>query len=178
MPEFDSTVSFRDVPGWPGYVVGSNGSVWSCRVNRKPWIDPACWHELKPVRFSNDYRMVCLHDHSRSWQVQVHRLVLLAFRGPCPDGWQTRHLDGDRGNNRLENLAWGTRAENYADRARHGREARGERVGTSRLTEATVREIRRLYAAGATKRGLGRLFGVNGRMIDFIVRRVFWKHVT
>jgi len=178
MPEFDSTVSYRDVPGWPGYAVGSDGSVWSCHVPYKPYTDPARWQERKPVRWSNGYRVVRLRDRGRTQLLSVHRLVLLAFPGPCPDGWQARHLDGDRGNNRLENLAWGTPEENYTDRARHGKEARGERIGTSRLTEATVREIRRLYAAGATKRGLGRLFGVNGRMIDFIVRRVFWKHVT
>lgn len=49
-----------------------------------------------------------------------HRLVLEAFIGPCPEGMECRHLDGDAGNNRLENLAWGTPIENGEDKVRHG----------------------------------------------------------
>lgn len=50
-----------------------------------------------------------------------HRLVLLAFVGPKPDGLVTRHLDGDPMNNRLSNLVYGTSSENSFDRVRHGR---------------------------------------------------------
>ena len=50
----------------------------------------------------------------------VHRLVLAAFVGPCPEGEEVRHLDGNPGNNRLSNLAYGTRGENNLDAVRHG----------------------------------------------------------
>lgn len=46
----------------------------------------------------------------------VHKLVCLAFLGPRPAGaLHIRHLDGDKMNNRLGNLAYGTPAENYRD---------------------------------------------------------------
>lgn len=48
-------------------------------------------------------------------------MVLRAFVGEPPAGHECRHLDGDRQNNALDNLAWGTRAENVADTIRHGR---------------------------------------------------------
>jgi hypothetical protein len=51
----------------------------------------------------------------------VHKLVLNAFRGPRQWWQQSRHLDGDRMNNRLDNLVWGTYAENRADKFKHGR---------------------------------------------------------
>ena len=38
--------------------------------------------------------------------VRVHRLVLLAFTGPPPKGWIATHLDRNRANNCLSNLAW------------------------------------------------------------------------
>lgn len=53
----------------------------------------------------------------------VHSLVMLAFAGPCPDGHEIRHLDGDHLNNARTNLAYGTRSENAQDRVRHGTDA-------------------------------------------------------
>lgn len=50
----------------------------------------------------------------------VHRIVLEAFDGPCPEGQECRHLDGDANNNRRTNLRWGTRSENNDDAVEHG----------------------------------------------------------
>jgi hypothetical protein len=44
----------------------------------------------------------------------VHRLVLLAFVGPCPAGHEVLHLNHQPADNRLENLRYGTRSENIA----------------------------------------------------------------
>lgn len=51
----------------------------------------------------------------------VHHLVLQAFVGPCPDGLEGCHWDGDPSNNFLPNLRWDTRESNMADMVRHGR---------------------------------------------------------
>jgi hypothetical protein len=50
----------------------------------------------------------------------VHVIVAEAFIGPRPAGMETRHIDGDPSNNRLENLEYGTRSENAEDSKRHG----------------------------------------------------------
>lgn len=52
--------------------------------------------------------------------VLVHRLVLIAFVGPAPDGMHALHCDGNPANNRLANLRWGTPSENSYDAVRHG----------------------------------------------------------
>ena len=52
--------------------------------------------------------------------VKVHRLVLETFVGPCPDGMECLHINGDPGDNRVENLRWGTHAENMQDSLAHG----------------------------------------------------------
>lgn len=50
----------------------------------------------------------------------VHELMLTAFVGPCPDGMEGCHGDGNGTNNVLPNLRWDTRSENTLDRVRHG----------------------------------------------------------
>lgn len=49
-----------------------------------------------------------------------HHVILMTFFGPKPDGLECRHLDGDPSNNRIDNLKYGTRAENVQDAIRHG----------------------------------------------------------
>lgn len=50
----------------------------------------------------------------------VHRLVARTFIGPCPPGLEVRHKDGDPTNNHVDNLEYGTRAQNMQDRVKHG----------------------------------------------------------
>ena len=61
------------------------------------------------------YLLVSLNSKTK----RVHRLVLAAFEGEQPD-LQVRHLDGDPQNNRIENLVYGTNAENMQDCLAHG----------------------------------------------------------
>lgn len=67
------------------------------------------------------YPRVTLVQDGRQRKVRVHLLVMLTFVGPTPRGMEIRHLDGDPTNPRLDNLAFGTHAENMADMVRHGR---------------------------------------------------------
>ena len=60
--------------------------------------------------------------HSKHKSFYVHLLVAEAFIGPCPEGQQVRHWDGNQQNNRRDNLLHGTPKENCEDRdKRHGR---------------------------------------------------------
>src|SRR5690606_23518834 len=51
----------------------------------------------------------------------VHQLVMLAFKGPTPAGEEIRHLNGIPTDNRLSNLAFGTRTDNILDVYRIGK---------------------------------------------------------
>lgn len=63
---------------------------------------------------------ICLRKDGRNFSTQAHRLVMLAFVGPRPDRADIRHLNGDPTDNRLVNLAYGSRSENLRDQVRHG----------------------------------------------------------
>lgn len=174
-------VEYRSILNFPGYRVGDDGSVWS-RWRKKGLgrgrgartVLSAAWRLLKPQRM-NAYGHVQVGLHPGHVLRLVHRLVLETFVGPCPEGMECRHLDGNPANNRLENLCWGTPTENVADARRHGTIARGERHGSVVLTEVQVRAIRAAYAAGGkTMKQLGKEHGVSPMTICRIMRRENW----
>ena len=105
----------------------------------------------------------------------IHKLVLEAFVEPRPPGTECCHGDGVKTNNKLENLRWGTRSENQMDRVKHGVSNRGERCGSSKLTEWDVGWIRKFLKHGfAGQRYLARVFGVNEATIRKIKKRERW----
>ena len=82
----------------------SNGQVYRCRGK-----------ELAKIPEVGGYLRVGLYIKGKISKLLIHRLVLEAFVGECPEGMETRHLDGDPTNNRLSNLVWGTSQENTWD---------------------------------------------------------------
>ncbi len=175
-------VEYRDIPGFPGYRIGSDGSVWSIRTRRGEWAKT--WRRLKlSSRRGSSYVTACfrsgLRGHGLKSNVRyVHRLVLEAFRGPCPDGMEARHLNGARTDNRLENLCWGTREENIADKKAHGTMLRGERHPNSKFTDDDIRAMRRMYDEGILQKTIARDFNTDQSTVGGIVRRDRWKHVV
>jgi len=97
---------------------------------------------------NDGYPSVSLTNNSKGHTRAIHRLVMEAFVGPKPEGMECRHLDGNRGNPRLENLVWGTPVENQADRNTHGTSNSGEQHPLSKLTEKSVVQIKKLLDDG------------------------------
>lgn len=115
---------------------------------------------------------------SKTKRVRVHRLVLETFVGPCPDRMEACHNNGDRKDNRVENLRWDSRKNNHADQVLHGTRRRGESHPNSFLTEEDVRNIRKLRSNGETLDDIGERFGVSSSQVSVIFRRVAWTHVA
>lgn len=106
---------------FPGYHFDDLGGVWSERVRfHRNRTDHG--HRLKPTLNNRGYLQVSLMDADGKRKIcLVHRLVLEAFKGPAKFGQECCHRDGDRLNNRLTNLRWGSRSENQTDRVLHAR---------------------------------------------------------
>lgn len=66
------------------------------------------------------YPWVTLTKNGKQKRRAVHQLVAEAFIGPCPEGQEVRHKDGDPANARADNLCYGTHGENMMDAVRHG----------------------------------------------------------
>ena len=79
-----------------------------------------------------------------------------------------------------EHLFLGTVKDNVADCIRKGRRGKhvGETVGTAKLTEYAVREIRVLAGYGVRQRELATQFGVHQVTVSNVVCGKTWRHVA
>lgn len=151
----------RPIPSTGGrYSAGDDGRIYSGAAPLKPWFGG----------YEQQYAMVSAGDQRKAY---IHRLVCEAFYGDAPEGLpEVRHLDGDPSNNRPENLDWGTKEQNAADRSAHGR-ATGEAHPSSKLTAETVAEIRALRG-GMTRPALAARFGLSRGTVDDVLDGRTW----
>lgn len=133
---------------------------------------------LSPNRSSNGYWQVRIAVLGLTKTVPIHRAVCAAFYGPCPAGNHVRHLDGDKNNNRLENLRYGTPMENSADTRRHGRTAAGEMNPKAKLTEDQVRQMRASHEKGVSAKELGARAGLCDSTVHRILNGTYWPNVS
>ncbi len=171
---------YREVVGYPGYHVGDDGSVWSQwqKGNRFGWPKIVSrWVRLKEANRSG-YRQVKLTGPHGKRTFKIHRLVLTAFRGPCPEGMEACHDNGNPADNRLSNLRWDTKQGNSADMLRHGTTPRGEKNGKTKLSEEEVRTIRWMWQSeGLTLREIAEFMEVPKATVRGIVTARTWGHL-
>jgi hypothetical protein len=72
--------------------------------------------ELK-LQIVNGYHLISLCENGKEKWQSVHRLVLLLFKGECPDGHECDHIDRNPLNNHIDNLRWVTHYENTMNRS-------------------------------------------------------------
>lgn len=136
-----------------------------------PWIDQ-----------KTGYKRVDLCVNRKKDFRRVHQLVLETFVGPRAVGMECRHLNGDKQNNQLTNLKWGTRSANQKDRRIHGNPSMG---GNFKLKPEQVSDIKRLLRSGRNSnagrkyphRVIADMFGVKRGTIGDINTGRHWRYV-
>jgi len=169
-------VEYREIDGFPGYRVGSDGTIWSKRLSGGRIARE--WRQMTGGFDRNGYRKVTLCNSGSQVCWRVSRIVIVAFHGPAPAGMECCHRNGDKTDDRAENLRWGTHCDNIRDKLIHGTHQIGNSHPTRKLTESQVVEIRRRWAAGGvTQFQLAAEFGVKNVTICAVVTRRNWRHV-
>lgn len=164
------------------YVVDRLGNVYSvCRRQRSRSGNLIVKHHdpvlLKGSADKYGYRTYRMVVDGKKKHIKGHRLVLNAFRGVCPNK-STNHLDGDKQNNRLDNLEWVTVAENnrhaietgLADPVANGLKAAEKNRKIQLYDYVTVYALNK--HANWTRTRLAKLNNVSRQTIDNIVNRV------
>lgn len=118
---------------------------------------------------------------------RAHRFSWTLHFGPIPDGLDVCHTCDNPPCVRPDHLFLGTPVDNALDMVSKGRHAavthpetisRGESRPAAKLTEETVREIRRMAAAGVSRRELAERYDVTPTLIAGVVNRTGWRHVA
>lgn len=161
-------VTIKQIHGHENYGAGDDGRIY--RIDLR---------EPRPLRvsLSAGYERVTLGmGHKRLQKSElVHALICAAFYGCRPSPrHEARHLDGDRRNNRPENLDWGTPEQNWADRMAHNRGVR-ERHHNAKLTMEIARAMRN---SGRTAGALAKEYGVSSKTVSNVLSGRTWSEIS
>lgn len=169
-------VDARPVAGFENYLALADGRILSTSKGNtgKPGF-------LKPIKQVDGYCHVTLTAADKSRKVfGAHVVIAEAYHGPRQDGMTVNHKNGDKSDNRSENLEWVTQSRNvrhaYETGLRtinDGHKQRCKRLGIAKrkLTFDQAEEIRRLFAAGGvSKTAIALKFGINRKSVGEIIQ--------
>lgn len=162
---------WKPVAGYEKYEVSNIGRVKSYAWSKQPII-------RRQEKDRDGYLTVVLKRNTVRKRFFIHRLVLLAFNGPCPQGMEASHTDGDKCNNELSNLTWESHADNILRKINHGTVLLGENSPASKLNEVAVKRIRESYDGGQKVKYISKYFGISTRQCYKIINRENWRHVA
>ncbi len=164
-----SDIVWNPIPGYEGYYASKDGKILSTK-KKNPII-------MSQIKAKDGYLYVFMYENGKMEKVWVHRAVLMAWDRLPNLEEETRHLNDIPYDNRLENLCWGTREENVADKRRNGGLPIGERSGSHVLTEDQVLEIREKFSGDMSSTDLSEEYGVSKNTILEIAKGNTWKHL-
>jgi DNA-binding XRE family transcriptional regulator len=160
----------KPILNYPDYLITKDGQVWS-RISKR-WL-----------KARDNYRGYLQIALGRKGIRKIHQLVLETYVGLRPEGMECRHLNGNRKDNRLENLKWGTRSENMQDAVRHGTchpclGKFGDRHHRSKISNKDRQKILKQYIEGLlSQRELGNLYNVSKHTIWCLTNGKTWPFI-
>lgn len=117
-------------------------------------------------------------NDKRKQTFMVHRLVLMAF-DPLDnqEELEVNHIDGNKENNKLDNLEWCTSSENQIHAFHTGlqKPRRGEESNFSKLKECDIKKIFELRKEGKTQKEISELFNCTRSNISYILNNKTWQ---
>lgn len=167
------------IPQFEGYLINKQGQVFATHTTKfvsnnnsqRTLLDTP-----KQLRAHvSRYATVVLSRNGKKHTCGVHRLLLSTFVSEQPSTIYALHNNGDRLDNRLENLRWGTPQDNANDKIKHGNSLKGGNNPKAKLNSLKVRVIRHAYNLGLSQQKLANMFGVCQTQISRVILSKAWK---
>lgn len=162
--------------GWP-YEVSNLGRIKSLNTNVN-----GKYGQIRSTNINKyGYEAIGMSFNMQQVSTVVHKLVAEAFLGDRPHKADVNHMDGNKANNRLDNLEYVTRKENCRHAFAIGLAVacKGSKNPNSILNELDIIGIRKLLRSKAMKHHeIAFMFGVGRSTIGEVARRRIWRHVA
>ena len=174
---------WKPLHGYEGlYEISSYGVVKSVRRFNPNSGKNGMWYpeRIMKTRLDGDgYVVLGLTKNGKMKMCKMHRLVLETF--DKESDLQVNHKDGNKQNNRLDNLEWVTCSENIKHAFRTGlKSENGSKNPKSKLTEKEVMQICDFFKYTTfTNKQIAEMFDIKSdETIRKIRKRLAWTHVT
>lgn len=115
---------WNTILGYENYKISNYGNLKNKKTNKILLIDKG-------------YYRVSLYNKGKSKHFSIHRLVAINFLPNIQNKPCVNHIDGNKLNNRVENLEWCTQKENINHAWKNGlsKSYKGEMSSKSKITE-------------------------------------------
>lgn len=130
---------------------------------------------------SSRYQTVTIYHDGKKLTTRVHRMVGEMFLKKNFDSLEINHIDGNKLNNRVDNLEWVTSLENLQHALDTGLRIplKGVDHHNAKLDEFKVLEIKRLLESNKySQQEIADLYGITQGPISDINKGIAWSHVT
>ncbi len=132
----------RPIPDYPTYYATPNGEIWRIADPKITGFGVVKKRIIKlkdrPNNITCPYYQVQPFVNGKKKVTYTHRLVLAAFKGWPPEGYECNHIDGNPANNNVDNLEWITKEENLAIIKRY----KGKRGSNKKVSNSKWRNIK------------------------------------
>lgn len=158
--EIDLT-GFVLIPGFSNYLINKDGRVYTKNYNKI----------MIPHISNRGYKTLTLCKNGEKHQRSLHRLLAMVFI-PNPNNYPlVRHLNDKKGDNRIENLAWGTHLDNFFDKKKNG----GVPTENRKIWALKEKDVLSIYKSNETHMVLAEKFGVSVTTIHRVKTKKFYK---
>jgi DNA polymerase I-like protein with 3'-5' exonuclease and polymerase domains len=175
-------VIFKEIPNWPGYLVSSEGKVFSVKIpGSRGLLDYNHPHELIPREWKLGRLRVYLRNNTnKKYAFPVSHLVWMTFNNQeIPEGMVIDHVNCNSLDNRPENLQCISYSENIKRSYKYTRTSfvNGNRNGLTKFNTQVVGEILEKYQSGCTQKELVDLYGISQKQVSGITLKQRRKEI-
>lgn len=158
------------IKGYEDYIIDKYGNVFSMKYNKLK--------KLKPVLNSWGYPTVALCKNKKQRKVHIHKLIAENFFGTYSNKMHVNHIDGNKLNNKVNNLEIVTCSENIKHAYRIGLRKSGIDHHKGKLNENDIEHIKSIFknkdilseecGRKITNKVIGKMFNVTASTISNI----------
>lgn len=156
---------WKDIKGYEGYYqISNNGCIKSSKTNKI----------MSSTKDTKGYYKITLSKNGKCKTLRVHRIIAEAFVDKIEGKDFINHIDGDRGNNLINNLEWVSKSEN----AIHSYVILKNKTSNRGLTDERIKEIKKYLRDNPNTRAceLARKYNLKSYTAVRIKSNLIYRH--